>query len=165
MKDNLARIGVVLIAVVIAAVYFFGSHQAAAPVAGNIDGPTTFGILGTENIKIGSSCASGFKFNTTCQGTAITKLLVGTCSLIASSFSFAASTSIAVDCAVTNATPGDIVDAMFGTSTSNGAGWLITQASASTTPGFLTFRIVNNTGATAIIPASIASTTDYQIFN
>lgn len=93
----------------------------------------------------------------------IKKLIPGTCSLIASSFSIAASTTVSMDCAVTGAVSTDIVIGMFGTTSQSaaGPGWEITRASASSTAGYDTFNITNGTGGTAVIPASIASSTQY----
>jgi len=123
-------------------------------------GTTNYDIVSAARMQIGSGCDNA---NTTCAGTQLSQVQKGTCSLIASSFTITASTSLAVDCAVTGVVSGDTVFAQFATSTSAGAGWLVTQVAASTTSGFITFNIVNNTGTNAVIPASIASTTRYLI--
>lgn len=117
----------------------------------NLDGLTITPAETGDGLKIGSS------------GSTVTKLISGTCSIIAQSYTMAASTSLPVDCAVTGAVSGDAVFARFATSSPTGEGWLVAQSSASTTSGFITMRIVNNTGASAVIPASIASTTQYLI--
>lgn len=126
-------------------------------IAGFVYHPATpsYGEIGTRwpnGIYIGSIASNASKVST---------MGFGTCSLIASSYTLAASTSLPFDCAVPTAVTGDAVDAWFATSTSAGAGWLVTQSSASTTSGFITIDVVNNTGASAVIPASIASTTKY----
>lgn len=97
------------------------------------------------------------------RGSIISNLNFGTCSLIASNYTVAASTSVAMDCAVTGAQSADKVFSNFATSSvsSAGPGWEVVGASASSTAGYLTFRITNGTGASAIIPASIASTTPF----
>lgn len=87
----------------------------------------------------------------------------GTCSLIAPSFTVAASTTVSMDCAITGVVSGDIVFAQFATSTTAGNGWAIDGASASTTSGFATLRVTNWTGASSVIPASLASSTKYFI--
>jgi hypothetical protein len=87
----------------------------------------------------------------------------GTCSLIAPSFTVAASTTVPMDCAVTGAVSTDFVLTQFATSSANGQGWSIKGAAASTTSGFVTLRVANETGTSAIIPASIASSTKYLI--
>jgi hypothetical protein len=99
------------------------------------------------------------------RGTFVTNMLKGTCSLIAPSFSVVASTSVAMDCAVTGVQAGDTVFAMLASSTATaiGPGWEITGVSASTTSGFITIALTNGTGGTAVIPASLASTTRYLI--
>lgn len=115
---------------------------------------TAKSIKTTGDLTVGSS------------GTAVTQVLKGTCSLIAPSFvGLAASTSIAMDCAVTGVQSGDVVIAMFATSTASGVGpgWEVVGSSASTTSGFITLNITNGTGASALMPASIASTTQYLI--
>lgn len=101
------------------------------------------------------------------NGTAIPKLIASTCSLIASTFTVTASTSVAMDCAVTGVVSSDApVLGMFATSTPStaGPGWEITRASASSTAGFITFSVTNGTGATAVIPASLASSTQYVVY-
>lgn len=97
------------------------------------------------------------------SGTAVPKIIEGTCSLIASSFTVAATSTVPMDCVVTGAVSGDVVFAQFATSTSPGNGWAIDQVSASSTSGFITARVTNNTGASAIIPASIASSTEFLV--
>jgi len=95
----------------------------------------------------------------------ITAVRSGTCNMIASSFTFAASSSQPFDCNIPGVKSGDIVWLGFATSSPNGAGWLVSQASASTTNGYVTGRLVNNTGASAVIPASIASSTKYLVIS
>lgn len=95
------------------------------------------------------------------RGSDIKNVNAGKCTLIGLTANIAASTTVPFDCAVTGALTGDTVIGMFATSSPNGAGWEIVGASASTTAGYLTFRITNGTGASAYPPASIASTTQY----
>lgn len=97
------------------------------------------------------------------SGTKITQILKGTGALIGVGANLAATTSIAFDIAVTGVVKGDTVFAQFATSTGAVAGWLVTGASASTTSGYITVDVVNNTGTTAYPPASVASTTQYLI--
>lgn len=110
-------------------------------------------IKTTGDLTVGSS------------GTTVSQMQKGTCSLIAPSFSVTASTSVAMDCAVTGVQASDVVFAMFASSTPStaGSGWEVVGASASSTSGFITLSITNGTGATAVIPASLASTTQYLI--
>lgn len=95
-------------------------------------------------------------------GNLVSGLNWSTCSLIASSFTVAASTTVPMDCAVTGALSTDFVMAQFGTTTVPGAttgGWRIVGVSASSTSGYNTLQVRNDTGASAVIPAQIASST------
>lgn len=146
-------IWVALIAVAIIAVAgVFLPLQAAVQNA--FGGVTNYDEVDATALKIGGT-----------NGSRIGLIAFGGCNLIASSFTVAASSSVPVDCAVSGVVTGDSVNAWFATSSSNGAGWLVTQSSASTTAGFITLRIVNNTGASAVIPASLASTTKYFVLH
>lgn len=145
-------IWVALVAVAIIAVAALGIVLTSNSSSPSFGGVTNYDEVDATAIKVGGT-----------NGTRIGLFAVGQCSLIAPSFTFAASTSVAVDCAVNGVQTGDIVDANFATSSAVGAGWLVTGASASSTSGFITLRVVNNTGASAVIPASIASTTDYTV--
>jgi len=117
-----------------------------------------FGEIGTRwpnGVYIGSQAS---------QVPLIRAIDFGTCSLIAPSYTVAASTTVAMDCAATGALATDVnIIAQFATSTATGAGWLITGVSASSTADFLTLRVANNTGASAVIPASLASSTPWFI--
>lgn len=153
-KDSIARWGV-LIAIVIAVVAMF------LPILP--DGQSAFGAITTgTNFKYGISVG-----NTSSLGVAptnIAKILGGTCSLIASSFTVAASTTVPMDCAITGVVSTDLVFGQFATSTQIGqGGWAVRGASASSTAGFITLTVVNSTGASNIIPASIASSSKYII--
>lgn len=99
------------------------------------------------------------------NGTTLSQLQKGTCSVIGATSGIVASTSIALDCAVTGVVTGDTVFAQFATSTpsATGMGWLITRASASTTSGFITLSVTNGTGGTANLSASLGSSTKYLI--
>lgn len=87
----------------------------------------------------------------------------GSCSLISTNFTVAASTTVSMDCAVSGVISTDIVFGQFATSTTLGNGWAIDGASASSTSGYITFRVTNWTGGSALIPASLASTTKYFV--
>lgn len=146
----LALIAVGLIA--ITALFFAASKPVASPSYGGV---TNYDEVDATAIKIGGS-----------TGTRVGPIIVGAGSLISANYSsLAASTSLAADIAVPGVVSGDYVFAQFATSTAVSAGWLVTGASASSTSGFITVRYVNNTGAVATIPASIASTTQYQVYH
>ena len=147
---------VALVAVVIALGAWFAPGQEVT-----LGGPTNYDTVEATGLAIGSGCANA---NDTCTGTVMTQILSGTGILIGPSYvSLVASTTLPFDIAVSGVVSGDRVLAQFATSSANGAGWDIVGASASTTSGFVTVRIVNNTGTTATIPASVASTTQYLI--
>ncbi len=146
----------ILIAIVIAiGGYFFPQQikQEAGAIVGSITNGTNF----KYGISVGSVPTLGV------APTNFAKILAGNGVLIMSSFTVAASSSVAADIAVTGAISTDLVFSQFATSSANGAGWLVTQASASSTPGFVTLRIVNNTGASAVLPSSLGSSTPYLI--
>ena len=122
------------------------------------------GLLLSAGLHTDSKPVSGIYEPSTCVGTActlITQIQKGTGSLIMPSFTVAASSTVAADIAVAGVQSGDTVFAQFVSGSANGAGWLVTQATASTTSGYITLRIVNNTGASAVIPATLASSTQY----
>lgn len=144
-----------LIAVAVIAIggYAYPVMQQVAPTAGGVTTGTAF----PHGISVGLPTTTPTNFS---------KFKGGTCNLIMSSFTLAASTSIAADCAIPGLVSGDKIFGWFSTTTeTNGsAGWLVAQQSPSTTPGFATFRILNLNGVSAVIPKSIASSTNYFMF-
>lgn len=109
-------------------------------------GVTNYDEVDTTALRVGGANSARLGFINAVKG-----------SLVASNFSVAASTTVSMDVAVPGMVSGDIVLAQFATSTVPGNGWEITGASASTTAGFATLRVSNWTGASNIVPASIAS--------
>src|SRR5262249_23005150 len=82
----------------------------------------------------------------------------GTGTMIASNFTVAATSTIPVDVAMTGVVSTDtFVEASLATTSAAGFGWFVTSASASSTNGYVTLRLANATGGSAIVPASIAS--------
>lgn len=160
MDSSNKTLWVALIAVAIIAIGGYFYPAALSSFGAAIDSSTNFGKLGTAQLKVGTNCDNGNKYSS-CTATAINGLNWGTCSLIGDVYSVNASTTKAFDCAVTGAVSTDVVLAGFATSTAAGQGWRVTGASASTTAGFDTFTIANESGVTAVIPASLASTTKY----
>lgn len=83
-----------------------------------------------------------------------------------------ASTTGVFDCVIPGIIPGDTVDFSFATSTlsspqwgATSSNWEVQGGSASTTAGFGTVRVVNQTGGNAALSGSgIASSTSYQVF-
>lgn len=151
MTNKLTVAGVV-VAVIIALLSLCIALAGKAPAAGGV---TNYDEVDASALRIGGT-------NSTRMGL----LKFGTCSLIASSFTVAASTTVAMDCAITGVVPTDGVFAQFATSTVGGTnfgGWQIRGASASSTAGFATISVVNGLGTSAVIPASIASTTKFIV--
>ncbi len=170
MKTNIA-LGLAVVALIIAGIAYLGHTS-----------KTLFGSTACSNITclsgglrlvtgaggdfesdVAAIVSGGFKIGT--NGTNLTQLVGGTCSLIASSFTVAATSTVAMDCAVSNITSTDIPFAQFATSSAILEGWSIAGSSASSTAGFITIDVTNGTGASNVIPASIASTTKYVIFH
>ncbi len=146
--------------VILAIIYVVGftSHKTVFGSATSCtDGYTCFTNLevqGSNLIDGVITMAGGSKVGS--SGTTLNTVLEGKSSLIASSFTVGATTTVSMDIAATGALTGDTVFASFATTSSVG-GWAIVGASASTTAGFDTLRVMNLTGASNVIPASIAS--------
>lgn len=89
-------------------------------------------------------------------GNNVTKLVATTCDLVGMNSSQLASTTASYDCAITGARSGDTVMAQLATSTQNASvlHWNISSARASTTPGFVTVRLQNFSGANAVPSAT-----------
>lgn len=153
-KDILARIGVV-VAIVIAII---GCFLPILPEGGTVAGAITTGTNFKFGISVGNPTVIG------ANPTNFKKILGGTCSLIANSFTVGASTTVPMDCAITGVLSTDKVFAQFATSSVVGNGWEVQASSASSTAGFITLRVSNFSGASNVIPASIASTTQYFLF-
>lgn len=155
---------VALVAVIIA----IGSYFHAVPSFGAASGQSHFqkesflqGLA--AGVRDQFSVDNLGKVTIGASGTAVTQLLKGTCSLIGDTYTVIASTTKAFDCAVTGALTGDLVFPGNATSTVAGLGWENSSGSASSTAGFITIRVSNSTGANAVIPASVASSTPYFI--
>lgn len=154
MTENKVTIAGVVVAIVIALLAVGIAISNKAPTA-SFAGVINYDELDATAIKIGGS-----------SGSRVGPVIASTCSLISANYTnLAASTSLPMDCAVTGVVSGDLVFAQFATSSPLGEGWLVAQSSASSTSGFITLRIVNNTGAAATIPASIASTTQFIVLH
>lgn len=152
-NSNVGPYVLALVAVVIAIVACF-IPKVTAPTAGSITTGTNF----THGISIGNTATLGVAPSN------LSKVLAGTCSLIAATYTVAASTTAIMDCTVPGVVATDGVFAQFASSTViGGGGWAIRGASASSTAGFITIDVVNSTGASNVIPASIASTTKFIV--
>lgn len=153
MTSKVTIVGVV-VAIVIALLAMGLALSASKSAAGvSFGGTTNYDEVDASALKIGGT-----------NGTRLGLLSFGICQLIASTYTVAASTTIGMDCAITGVVPTDGVFAQFATSTQIGiGGWSIRGASASSTAGFITVSVVNGTGASNTIPASLASTTKYIV--
>ncbi len=102
------------------------------------------------------------------SGSNITQIIKGSCALTVVSTQVASS-SAPYDCAVTGVQSGDIVIMQFATTTGSplwgkSGLWNIVAAQASTTNGFVTAVVQNQTGGTNVLSQTgIASTTNYTI--
>lgn len=124
-------------------------------------GVTNYDEVDATAIKIGGT-----------NGSRVGPIIEGTCALLANAATAVSATTTAVaDCAVTGVVSGDTVIAQFSTSTvssptwgATSAQWVVVGAKASTTSGFITLVVFNQTGGTASLSSSgIASTTSYKI--
>lgn len=159
MKPNSnTALYVALAAVVIAVIACFlpgAGSESQTPQPGSITNGTNY----KYGISVGNTASLGV------VPTNFAKILAGSCSLIASTYTIAASSTLGMDCAVTGVVSTDLVFAESATSTAGfGTGWSITGASASSTANFITVTVSNGTGASGVIPASIASSTKYQVY-
>lgn len=97
------------------------------------------------------------------SGTALVNMVVGTCNLIGTDASQAASSTVAYDCAVTGLTSSDVFIAMLASTTARGgsSSWEISSSKASTTAGFGTVLLSNNGPAAVPSATSVGSSTQY----
>ena len=96
-------------------------------------------------------------------GTSLTYLKKGTCNLIGTPTIVATSTQ-AMDCSVSGVVVGDTVFVQLATTTpSTFQGWRIMGANASSTSGYLTVKLSNQTGADAVPPITVTSSVQYLI--
>jgi hypothetical protein len=123
-----------------------------------------------EGIKVGTSdqfsVTSAGALTLGTSGTTHTQVIATTCNLIGTNGSQNATTSAAYDCAVTGVTPGDLVFGSLNSATgaTNNGRWAIASTKASTTAGYVTFVVVNNTGAAAVpSTSSVGSSTQVLI--
>lgn len=105
----------------------------------------------TEYVKIGTN------------GSTVNELKATTCDFITAggaSATFAASTTKVWDCAVTGVTATDIVFVSMPTTTPSTGTGVTVMANASSTAGFVTFRVSNGSGAAITLgPTTIGSST------
>jgi len=150
---SLQKVWVALIAVAIIAIigcFTPVGQTAVQQVAGDIGSATNYTKLGVAQLKIGSGCDSEFKYSG-CTGTAVNKLLQGTCNLSQNvSSSFAASTTQLFLCTATGVASGDNADVTLpqgaGLPATPGGGFHVVSAFA-TTSNVLGVILSNESGA------------------
>lgn len=118
----------------------------------------------TDSSRLASTTATSFKIGQV--GTQHSVILSGTCNILADS-SITATTTGFADCAATGVVAADKVFFTLATTSPSGFiyGFHVMGANASSTSGFITFSIKNNTGADRI-PAATAlfgSSTQYWV--
>lgn len=146
-----------VIAVVALIIAIIGVFTPAGKIVSNaFGGVTNYDEIDVTALKVGGT-----------NGSRVGPIISSTCSLIYSNSSITASTTRPFDCAVTGVVVGDLVFVQTATTTAalGGQGWSIIGASASSTSGFITVLVGNNTGATANLPREIASSTPYLILH
>lgn len=165
MQNSNSKLWGALVVVAIIAVggYFF-PH--AAEIVSSTFGASTPGTRYPHGITVGNAANSP---------TNLADVKVGTGALVVSAGAggtVTASSSAVFDIAVTGVVTGDLVTSVvFATTTApspqwgaTSPNWLITSAKASTTAGFITVTVLNQTGGSASISASgIASSTVYTV--
>ena len=152
LKNNAGVIAVVALVIAIIGVY----TPAGRSVSSYLGGVTNYDEIDVTALKVGGS-------NGTRMGV-ITH--TASCTLIVPVATQTASTTQPYDCAVTGVVSGDTVFAQFASTTGltafgSGGQWSIVGAKASSTAGFVTVLIRNETGAAANVSATgIASSTN-----
>jgi hypothetical protein len=164
-SNQIRNLWVALIAVAIIAIvgWFTPAGQLVVERAGAITGVSNYDNLGVLSLKVGSGCNGGNTYPG-CTGTKVSKVLRGTGSLIGSP-SIAATSSAPMDIAVTGVVAGDNVFVSMATTSrvSTGVNWLVCGASASSTSGFITVNVCNNSGIAGIPPIGATSSLQYWI--
>lgn len=160
-KTNFA-LGISVVALVIAGLLYFGGVMPSfGSATACTDGYTCF-----TNVEVQGNQVTDGTTQMGSSGTAISKVLTGTCTLLAN-FSIAATSTRDVDCAVTGVVEGDKVFLSLSTTTGNGIAsqYSIVGTHASTTSGFVTAKLLNLTGtaATPAATANFGSSTQYYI--
>lgn len=131
-------------------------------VISSFGGVTNYDEVDATAIKVGGS--NGSRVGPVIAGTGAATVVTGT---------VGASTTAPFDIPVTGVVSGDTVFAQFSTTTApspewgaTSPKWIIMSAKASTTAGFITITVQNQTGGSASFSASgIASSTNYLVLH
>lgn len=158
-KDKISRI-IGVLALVIAIIGIF-TPAGQSVVKGALGGVSNYDTIGVTGLQVGPGCNGGG----TCTGSTLSFVSKGTCFLIANT-SITASTTQNVDCAYTGVVAGDTVIASLQASSTNASNYIIRGVQASTTAGFITFSLLNQTGTSAVPAATngMGSSTSVTIF-
>lgn len=156
MKTSSLWIAVIVVAIIAVGGYIY--PQVTNRV-GSIN--TNFTNIGVTGLSVGSTCGDNY---TSCNGTAISKILTGTCNLIGgSSDTIAASGKKSAYCAVAGVVAGDKVFANLATSTDPNVGSVVVLgSSASSTSGYIEVTLLN-ASTTATQVTRFGTSTQYLI--
>lgn len=127
----------------------FGNLSTAANDVFRKVGQTIYPVPSTLSLDVASTTASSLKISET--GSRLTDLLVANCNMTGMNVSQVATSSANYDCAVTGVQTNDFI--FFGQATTVPTtfhGWRIMGANASSSNGYITFKVWNGTGADAI---------------
>lgn len=147
---NYIVVGIAVLALILSTYGLVGGNQSSSTL-----GNATPGTRFPHGITIGLPANSPSN---------IAKILSGTCTILANT-SIAATSTANFDCAITGVTPGDIVTVASQASSTLASQFVIKGVTASSTAGFVTFSMLNLTGAAAVPAATVGvgSSTQYQI--
>lgn len=146
MEQNTTSVKVLAVVALLVALAALAMVGMRNDVFGAVTPTTTLAatVRADGGIRVGSS------------GTTVSKVIVATCDLLANN-SISATSTGAADCAVTGVVAGDrIVGVVLATTTVvTNLGVQVVGANASSTAGFVTFKLANWTGA-AVVPSAIS---------
>lgn len=152
MKNLLWSVGAVIVAVLVS---FLLLHNSSSKTFGSISSPAT--VLDFLQLQQGIQLPAGPSVNTTNWGSQIQGMFAGNCIIYAYATTIAASSTATVDCqagaGALTALPGlQAGDNVFVHATSSwpttAQGLLISSSQASTTNGYISLKLINNTGTT-----------------
>lgn len=149
---SLKNVWIAMIVVAIIAVIGIFSSLGKSATFGGV---TNYDEVDATAIKIGGT-----------NGSRVGPIISTTCTLLANT-SITASTTANVDCVVAGVNPGDIVTGNLQASTTNASNYDIRGISASSTAGFITFSLYNQTGANAVPAATngFGSSTEVMVMH
>lgn len=165
----LLSIVVVILLIVVGAVAYFSSSSTSG--RGGTSNADTISLGGS--LLTGQDPTQGGTLQVGLTGTGIAHINAGTCTINAYSATIAATGTAQVDCsagvsgpvAITGILPGDrILASLASTTVANNEGLDIQWAAASTTPGYITLKIFNGSGAAYTWVSTASSSITYFDF-